>query len=93
MSHEDLFREQAVQSQILAAVQTQTASQNVFKEPTRLKCSAETQSCSVAGPTKKESLLKKQNKKRSNIKTQRSTAHVRLNLKKYILLTFKLNLK
>lgn len=64
MYHEDLFREQAVQSEILAAVQTQTASQNVFKEPTRLKCSAETQSCSVAAPTKKESLLKKNKKKR-----------------------------
>lgn len=32
MHHEDLFREQAVQSQILAAVQIQAGSQNVFKK-------------------------------------------------------------
>lgn len=58
MHPEDLFREQAVQSQILAAVQIQTTSQNVLKKKkkksTRFKCSAETPSCSVAVAVKKE---------------------------------------
>lgn len=68
--------EQAVQPEKLAAVQIQTASQNVLKEPTRKKCCAETQSCSVAVQTKNHCLKKKN--KNSNTKIQCGPANAHL---------------